>query len=306
MAGLFPPRKSHRTRLLVADAMGRAARAWHLRRCSTATEGAPYDRAFDLCNAGAWIVDQVCEGEKATQNGLYATQKAQCEAGKSATKAACETRKTGLKAACETYRGAVDALHRTGNVGNFDGSISGTGDLRICFREVTFANDLANLSMKLETTGAAGLDTSFKFTPLDVAGHILCQLPWTADKHIRVTIPSQTIGVDITLARSPDAPEYRGQLKASPIRMHFEPSPLSLILQNINFYLACPVTAQLVNGITLNLTPFVPELLKDYTHTLDPIDFSFVPAIPDQPLFGRTIKPKPSETSKALIVSGAP
>lgn len=271
-----------------------------------AAQNQAYDRAFDLCNAGAWVVDQVCEGEKATQNGLYDTQKAQCETEKSTKKGLCEAQKTALKGTCETYKGAVDALHRTGNVGNFDGSISGTGDLRICFHNVAFAPDLAKLSMKLETTGSASLDTSFKFTPLDVAGHILCQLPWTADKNIHVTVPSQSIGVDVTLARSPGGPEYRGQLKASPIRLHFEPSPTSLVLQNINFYLACPVTAQLVNGMTLNLAPFVPELLKDYTHTLDPIDFSFVPTIPDQPLFGRTIKPTASETPKALIVSGAP
>lgn len=212
----------------------------------------------------------------------------------------------GLKLTCEGYKGTVDALHRSGNVGNFDGSIAGTGDLRICLRDVALSTDLAKLSMKLETTGSASLDTSFKFTPLDVAGHILCQLPWTADKNIRVTIPSQRVGVDVTLARSPGAPEYRGQLKASPIHLHFEPSPLSLVLQNINFYLACPVTAQLINGMMLNLAPFVPELLKDYTHTPDPIDFSFVPTIPDQALFGRTVKSTPSETPKALVVSGAP
>ncbi|MBR0727037.1 hypothetical protein [Bradyrhizobium manausense] len=271
-----------------------------------ASQNAIYDADYTACVNLGPIYDAACEAQKATQNGLYATQKAQCEAEKSTKKLACEAEKTGRKLACETYKGAVDALHRTGNVGNFDGSISGTGDLRICFRDVAFAPDLAKLSMKLETTGSVSLDTSFKFTPLDVAGHILCQLPWTADKNIRVTVPSQSIGVDVTLARSPGEPEYRGQLKASPIRLHFEPSPTSLVLQNINFYLACPVTAQLVNGMTLNLAPFVPELLKDYTHTLDPIDFSFVPTIPDQPLFGRTIKPTASETPKALIVSGAP
>jgi hypothetical protein len=276
--------------------------------CETekATQNAAYEADYQACVNLGPLYDAACEAQKATQNGLYATQKAQCETEKSTKKLACETQKTALKGACETYKGAIDALHRTGNVGNFDGSISGTGDLRICFRDVAFAPDLAKLSMKLETTGSASLDTSFKFTPLDVAGHILCQLPWTADKNIRVTVPSQAIGVDVTLARSAGAPEYRGQLKASPIRLHFEPSPTSLVLQNINFYLACPVTAQLVNGMTLNLAPFVPELLKVYTHTLDPIDFSFVPTTPDQALFGRTVKPMPSETPKALIVSGAP
>jgi hypothetical protein len=161
-----------------------------------------YEADYLACLNLGPLYDAACEAAKGTQNGLYAEQKAQCEAEKSTTKFACEARKGGLKGACETYKGTVDALHRTGNVGNFDGSISGTGDLRKCFREVAFATDLAKLSMKLETTGSAGLETSFKFTPLDLAGHMLCQLPWTADKHIRVTIPSQTVGVDVTLAKS--------------------------------------------------------------------------------------------------------
>src|SRR5437773_4867288 len=38
--------------LLGADAMGRAARAWHLWRCSTATEGAPPCRNNILMRAG--------------------------------------------------------------------------------------------------------------------------------------------------------------------------------------------------------------------------------------------------------------
>ncbi|MGO6692500.1 hypothetical protein ACCS54_18940 [Rhizobium johnstonii] len=270
-----------------------------------ASQNQAYDRAFDLCNAGAWIDDQACEAQKATQNGLYAGQKAQCEADKSAAKFTCEAGKTGLKAACESLKSAVDALHQTGNVGNLNGSASGTGDLRICLREVTFAADLTRLSMKLETTGSAGLDTSFKFTPLDIAGHVLCQFPWTAEKHIDVAIPSQTIGIDLSLAKAVDSSEYKGQLKATPIKLHFEPSPLALILQNINFHLACPVTAELINGMTLDLAPFIPEVLKDYTHTLDPIDFSFVPNIPEQPLFGHAIKPKLSDTPKALVVSGA-
>jgi hypothetical protein len=275
--------------------------------CETAkaAQNVEYDTAFNACNALGSINDAACEAEKRTQNELYATQKAQCEAGKAATKLACETSKTGLKVACEGLKGAVDALHHTGNVGNLDGSVSGTGNVQTCLREVSFTKDLRSLSMKLQTTGSAGLDTGFKFTPLDVAGHVLCQLPWTADKRINATIPSQMVGVGLSLAKSPNTSEYRGQLEATPIHLHFEPSPLSLILQNVNFYLACPVTSQLINGMTLNLAPFIPEVLTDYTDKLDPINFSFVSDIPEQPLFGQTIKPRLSETPKALVVSGS-
>jgi hypothetical protein len=140
-------------------------------------QNAAYEADYQACLNLGPVYDAACEAQKATQNGLYATRKAQFEADKAATKLACETKKTGLKAACEGLKGAVDALHHTGNVGNLDGSVSGTGDLQICLREVSFTKDLTSLSMKLQTAGSAGLDTSFKFTPLDVAGHVLCQLP---------------------------------------------------------------------------------------------------------------------------------
>jgi hypothetical protein len=158
--------------------------------------------------------------------------------------------------------------------------------------------------MSLETTGSASLDTSFKFTPLDVAGHILCQLPWTAGKQINVSIPTQSIGVAVSLRKSAGSNVYEGQLEATPIHLHFEPSPLSLVLQNINFALACPATAELINGLTVNLAPFVPELFKDYTQKVDPIDFSLAADIPKQTLAGHEVKPTLSETSKALVVFG--
>lgn len=267
-------------------------------------QNAAYEADYQACLNLGPVYDMACEAQKATQNGLYATQKGECEAKNKVTQLACETEKTGLKAGCESLKGAVDALHHTGNVGILSGSVSGAGDLQICLRDVSFTTDLKSLSMNLQTVGSAGLDTKFKFTPVDVAGHVLCQLPWTADKHINVTIPSQMVGVGLSLAKSPNTSEYRGQLKATPIHLHFQPSPLSLILQNINFVLACPVTSELINGMTLDLAPFIPEVLKDYTHKLDPIDFSFVPDIPDQPLFGHTIKANLSETPKALVVAG--
>lgn len=258
-----------------------------------AAQNGAYEADYLACLNLGPIYDSVCEAEKATQNGLYAADRAKCEA-----------EKTAKKLGCETMKGAVDALHRTGNVGNFNGAILGAANLSICLRQVTLAKDLTGLSASLETTGSAGLDPSFKFTPLDVAGHVLCQLPWTASEHIDVTVPAQTIAVDVSLAKAAGSDRYQGGLKATPIKLHFEPSPLALVLQNINFQLACPITASLINGMTLNLAPFIPEFLKDYRHTLDPIKFSFVPQIPDQPLLGQKIKSVLSDTPTALVVQG--
>ena len=165
---------------------------------------------------------------------------------------------------------------------------------------------LDKLTLTLAASGSAALGTHFKFVPLDVGGHILCPFEWTADKDITTSIPPQSIGVNLTLASETDAAAltYRGKLDELPIKLHFEPSPLSLVLQNVNFDLACPVAAGLINGLTLGLAPFIPELLKDYSYKLAPMTFSFAPDLPTQSILGRSIKPKLSETPLALVVSG--
>lgn len=263
--------------------------------------------------------DPVCEASKAAQNAGYATAKLACETQKESARldcerlktqerVTCETEKTGQKLACEAEKGAIDALHRTGNIGNFDGSISGNGSLKLCLRDVHFTGALDKLTLRLESSGSAALSTHFKFTPLDVAGHILCPFEWTADKEINTQIPLQSIGAAVSLTKDTSAanPIYRGRLDELPIKLHFEPSPLSLVLQNINFVLACPVAAGLINGLTLGLAPFIPELLKDYTYKLKPLTFSFVPDLPSRSVFGRKMKPIFSETPLALVVSGTP
>jgi hypothetical protein len=221
--------------------------------------------------------------------------------------AQCEGEKTGQRLACEGEKGVIDALHRTGNIGNVDGSISGSGSLKLCFRDVHLSDALDKLTLRLEASGSAALSTHFKFVPLDVAGHVLCPFEWTADKDIHTTIPLQSIGAGASLTRDTSAanPMYRGRLDELSIKLHFEPSPLSLVLQNINFELACPVAAGLINGLTLGLAPFIPELLKDYTYKLKPLTFSFAPDLPDRSVFGRKFKPMLSETPSALVVSGA-
>lgn len=242
-----------------------------------------------------------CEAEKSGA-------KLDCERLKSQRKLQCEAEKTGQKAACEAEKGVIVALHRTGNIGNVDGSVVGMGSLKLCFRDVHFSDPLDKLTLTVAASGSATIDTHFKFVPLDVGGHILCPFEWTADKNITTSVPLQSIGVSVALARKADAAAlaYQGRLDELPIKLHFQPSPLSLVLQNVNFQLACPATAGLINGLTLGVAPFIPELLKNYTYKLKPVAFSFVPDLPAQSILGRSVKPKLSETPLALVVSGTP
>lgn len=242
-----------------------------------------------------------CETEKSAA-------KLDCERLKSQEKGQCELEKTGQKTACEAEKGAIVALHRTGNIGNVDGSVAGSGSLRLGFQDVHFGIGLDKLSLTIAASGSAALDTHFKFVPLDVSGHILCPFEWTVDKNITASIAPQSIGVNISLTRQTDSEvlTYQGRLDELAIKLHFQPSPLSLVLQNVNFNLACPVAAGLINGLTLGLAPFLPEFLKDYTYQLKPVTFSFAPSFPAQSILGQSIKPTLSETPLALVVSGTP
>jgi hypothetical protein len=189
--------------------------------------------------------DPICEASKAAQNAGYATAKADCEAKKSAAKADCErikgqdkvdcerlktqekaqreTEKDGQRLACETEKGAIVALHRTGNIGNLDGSVAGTGSLRLCFQDVHLGAALDKLTLALAASGSAALGTHFKFVPLDVGGHILCPFEWTADKNITTLVPPQSIGVNVTLVRktAEEALIYRGKLDELPLSCTF-------------------------------------------------------------------------------------
>jgi hypothetical protein len=209
---------------------------------------------------------------------------------------------------CEAEKGLLEGLHQTGNIGNIDGSAAGMGSLKLGFQDVHFGAGLDKLALTIAVSGAAALDTHFKFVPLDVGGHILCPFEWTADKNITTSIAPQAIVANVSLARETESGilTYQGRLDELPIKLHFQPSPLSLVLQNVNFDLACPVAAGLINGLTFGLVPFLPEFLKDYTYELKPVTFSFAPDLPAQSILGHSIKPTLSETPLALVVSGTP
>jgi len=98
------------------------------------------------------------------------------------------------------------------------------------------------VTLALEAEGKADIDTHFKFVPLDVAGHILCPLEWTADKRITASIPPQSVATAMSLVRKDASADlsYDGKLDTLALKLHFQPSPLSLVLQNVNFALACP------------------------------------------------------------------
>ena len=273
---------------------------------SKAAQNAAYDSSYAACLALGPVIDAACEAEKAGQNKLYETQRLQCEAAKEGRRQLCEVEKTAEKGGCEAVKQAEKTVSQTGNFANVSGDISGPGEIKVCFHDVHFADSMNSLALNLTASGSGSVKTNFKFVPLD-AGHVLCPFEWTANKMIGVSIPLQPIPLRVTLARKP-SPEkvlYQATLDETSVVLHFEPSPLSLILQNINFALACPIPAGIISGMTFNLAPLIPEVLKDYRYTQKSLSFPFPVDFPAKLLLGHTIKPELAETSRGIMLSGS-
>lgn len=273
---------------------------------SKATQNAAYDASYAACVALGPVINGACEAEKEVQNNLYEAQRLQCEAEKEGRRQLCEGEKTAEKGGCEAVKQAEKTVSQTGNFANVNGEISGPGEIKVCFHDVHFADSMNALTLNLTASGAGSVKTNFKFVPLD-AGHVLCPFEWTANKTIGVSIPLQPIPVRVALTRkpSPDKVLYEATLDETSVILHFDPSPLSLILQNINFAVACPIPAGIISGMTLNLAPLIPEVLKDYRYNQKSLSFPFPVDFPAKPLLGHTIKPEFAETSRGIILSGS-
>jgi len=204
---------------------------------------------------GCWIHtnDPVCEAAKATQNSIYA-----------ANKAACETEKTTLKLACEGGKGVVDAIAHTGNFANIDGSFgTGSASLTACVQSAVFAPKLDSAKLSLLLGGQGSADTHIHFTPLDIVGHLACQAPWGQSKRVSVTLPNQNLDVTAEAHHTKaedDSLGYDLKLRTSGLVAQMRPAPRDIILSSYNMDIACAPIAPLVNTVGFSAAPFIPEL----------------------------------------------
>jgi hypothetical protein len=254
-----------------------------------------YDANYNACVALGPIMDAKCEAEKAGQNELY-----------KAAKLKCEGEKSGLKLACETARETVKNISRTGNFANLDVSMGGPANFKVCFKNLNVSPDLKKISANLDVDGRADIAAYLKFVPLDIAGHLACPAEWTADHTIIATLPPQALPVNVTLSSTViDSKQlYVGHVNEVTVKLHFEPSPTVLLLRNANFTLACLPLAGLINSVTLNLAPFIPDLLKDFDYTNKPMDFSFAPKLPELDVLNSHLETSVTDNPNSITLVG--
>ncbi len=253
----------------------------------------------------------LCEADKSAKRldceRLKTQERAQCETEKTGERLACEGVKTGKKLACGTAKEGLKRLSRTGKFANLEGSIGGPAELKLCFGAVDLARDLTNLSFTLNVAGSADLATHIKFVPLDIIGHLSCQIPWTEDRTLRAEVPTQSLPIKIGLSRTSEGGRqtFKAHLDEVTVKLHVQPSPTALILQSTNFNLSCMPLAGLLNAVSLSLAPFVPELMGDFEHKQKSIDLSFQPQFPKLSVSTREVKIEIVETDRAIILKGS-
>lgn len=265
--------------------------------------------------------DPFCEAGKKVQNDIYeadyareklaceaakTTAKATCEAAKTAEKASCEAGKTALKTACEAGKEVIKRLSRTGNFANVDLTVGGQGAIKGCFRNLNLANDLSAITLDVVAQGGAKADVHLKFTPLDIVGHMACQVPWTDDQSFRATMPAQSIPVDVKMRYVPDPLNPRYEFDIPSIEVHgvIHPSPTNFLLGSTNGTLSCS-GLNLLKPLVLAASTVIPELQGRIDVRTKATTFVANLRFPTAQILGSAIVPSYTETAKAILASGA-
>lgn len=254
--------------------------------------------------------DPVCEASKATQNTLYqadaAAKKLDCENIKARDKASCEFEKAGQKALCEAGKGTLQALKKTGNFGNLDvDSTVYTDGFEVCLKSINLSPDLGKVDIKLQAKGSAKADIWMKFTPLDVAGHLTCQAPFTNKRTFNAKLREEAVSISSTISMrtSDQKPAMDFQLREVELKTQIAPSPIEYLLTNVNMTLACQ-GLNLIKPLLVAATPFSSELKGDINYKSKPARGSIPLNLPVQDVGGKKLKLRADSSVTALIVHG--
>jgi hypothetical protein len=253
--------------------------------------------------------DPVCEAAKAAQNVIYAAdaaaKKADCERLKAQEKAVCELEKTGEKALCETGKELLKRLARTGKFARIEAGVrAGTDDLRVCLQRFRLSPELDGAEIGLHVAGSATAAVDLKFTPLDIVGHLTCQVPWTDSQTFRASLRESSVTVTpaIRLITSKE-PKVQFTLPAGKVPLRLEPGPTEYLLKNVNMNLSCS-GLNFVRPMALALSPFIPALRGEIDYEYEDREFTINLPVPRQQIGDIAVTGSIDQSSKALFAVG--
>jgi len=252
--------------------------------------------------------DPVCETAKATQNAIYeADYKARefdCNRLRETEIATCKFEKASQKVLCESGREVLKQINRTGNFARIEGSIAGNANFNVCLDNIALNDELSVFKARLDFNGSVNIDANFKFIPLDIVGHLTCQVPWGDSERFNLSLPKQSNDLEIAmkLNTTTSSPSLDITAKPSRVKMKMHPSPTEYLITNKNFILSC-AGAGLINPLVLGGSTVIPELRGEFDQEIPETKTSIVLPMSKMRIGDRELTSNVSDSGSALLFS---
>jgi hypothetical protein len=207
----------------------------------------------DTCLRDALVRQKLCQDTELvkfdTCKKLGDLEVATCERDNGLAKIACETAKEKL--------GAID-----GHAGNVDGSVEGQGNLNVCITKFALSPELDRIALGLDVDGSGKAHVGVKFTPVGVAGHLVCTFPFTENKTVEILLPEQPFELvsDIALETAPGKAVVKASIQTSELGVEMNPGPAELLAGSENMRLSCVWTNALLTPVAIETLSLIPEV----------------------------------------------
>lgn len=255
--------------------------------------------------------DPVCEIAKAAQNTAYLAdanlRKADCDRLKAMETAGCQAEELGKKALCDAGRVVLHALSKTGNFANIDvGADIKTDNLKICLQDFNLAPGLDQVAFNFDVTGNATADVDVKFVPLDIVGHLVCQIPWTDRRKFEARLTDSKIGVNASLkiVSADQKASLQFAVDEMTLKANISPGLTEYLMTSPNMYVSC-AGLNMLRPLVVQLTPFLPALRSEISHKVDRREVKVNIPLPEPHLGQFGMRLAIDETPQSLLLVGS-
>jgi hypothetical protein len=215
--------------------------------------------------------DPICEASKAAQNLIYDADanlgKADCDRIRFQEELTCRAEVTFEETACVAGRETLRALKRTGNFANIDTISKIASDkLQVCLKDFNLSPGLDSLVTKATVVGKANIDVDLKFTPLDIVGHLVCQLPWSGSKSFEAELVDPVVplsaAIEFVVPDSQPAHMLFSLKSNGKFKANVTPSPARFFTDNPQTFVSCSGLA-LLSPLIVPLAYLLPQAIVD-------------------------------------------
>ena len=177
--------------------------------------------------------------------------------------------------------------------------------MRVCLKSMSLSPALDKADVMLDITGEATADVSMKFVPLDIVGHLTCQVPFTESQTFHASLRKSEVSLssDLRFLNDPSGARFRVTIPEGSVPVRLEPGPTQFLMTSPNMTLACQ-GLNLVKPLMLSLTPFIPELRGEIDYKYKQREMTIDLALPSQRVGDLEVQGRVQDSPKALFLLG--